>query len=628
MRKVISTAVLLAGALMVALPSQASAEPPPDAESRVVFSNGGRIVSVDSNGSARKVLTRKGKPVANSFDFFEGPERYDRFPKISPDGSEVLFFRQTDFGETDSDFFTDGKTMVVKATGGRPRTLFGGGSRREFRDATWIPGSKNLLAVKRNGMMNSAVVEVTPKGRVVRTLLKLKVKRNGRPWWDLPTFFVPTELAVSPDGSRFLMTRQNAWINSDSNLELVNLRSGKRRLVRKAARQGRWSADGTRITFVSKGQGVETCVSADCRDPYDVFIADAGGRNVKRVKATHYDENTPSFAADGKSIVFSANRNKPSVDESREVYRMGVDGRCVDWLTNGTPASREPDWGPGSDATARETCRAPAQRRPLVEGKPGPLDTRSWGPRFWLGESVRGALPSSSITLFGASLIDYRDCGEFRRVDCPKPVMVAQIPVCLVGAFIAPALQVLKSRKVRKKVKGGKYRGVHFKTMYAGGQSFAMTFTGQSIVATMQKSGGVRSGRLDQLALLRRLQPVNGDAEGALPAFRVPRYTLRHARKVKRLVRNHGLNKTAKRLDVARWEVRSQLRLRRNLRQVGPVKPIRCATKRNLRSLVDFDSMSVAPSAARALENPALKNLGRSLPPFEVPGFVERMLQR
>lgn len=628
MRKVISIGAFLVMALL-AVPSTAAADTAEQAESRVVFSNGGRIVSVDSNGSARKVLTRKGKVNANSLDFFgDDSKDFDRFPEISPDGLSVLFFRQTDFGETDSDFYADGKTMMVKAGGGKARALFGESGRKEFRDATWIPGSKNLLAVKRDkGMKGSSVVEVTPAGKVIRTILTLKPKGKFNPWWGLPTFFIPTELSVSPDGTKFLMTRQDAWMNRESTLEIVNLKTGKRRVVRKLAREGRWSPDGTRITFVSEGQGNEHCADEGCRNPYDVFVGDANGKKVKRVKATHYDERSPSFSPDGQSIAFSANRNKPSVDESREIYRMSVNGKCIDWLTNGTPSSRESDWGFGT-MEAPGSCQAPTARNPLVEGKPGSLDVKSWGPRFWLGDSVKGALPSSSLTLFGLSLIDYRDCGEFRRVDCPKPAMVAQVPVCLVGSYIAPALQVLNTRKVRSKLKGGKYRGVRFKTMYAGGQSFAMTFTGQSIVATMQKSGGVRSGRLDQLVLLRKLQPINGEAGGALPTFRVPGYTLRQSRKVKRLVRKYGVNKTAKRLDVARWEVRSQLRLRKNLRQVGPVKPIRCAIKKNVRGLVDLGTRSLAPRAARALEHPAVRNLGRSLPSFDVPYFVVRMLQK
>jgi len=621
--------VLFAG-FAAAAPADA-ADSPVEGKSRIVFSNGGRIVTIKADGTGRKVLTRKGKVTGRDRKLFSEGEKSDRFPELSPDGKKVLFFRQTDFGRyteesTNSDFYIDGQPMVVPVKGGRAHRVLGPEKQNHIlRDATWIPGSRNFLAVSRsfsffNLKARNSVVVVSPKGKILRSILTLKEPRR---YTRKARYYLATQLAVSPDGSKFLMTMQDDASDTESRLALVDMKTGKRRQVRDQAREGSWSRDGSRFTFVSVGSGPENCEESpyDCRTPYDVFTADADGSHVRRVKATSYDERTPSFSPDGQAIAFTANRNRPAIQESREVYRMKTDGSCLDWLTNGSPASTESDWGPGS--TTSTEC-GPTDRTPLVEGNPGRLDIPRWGPRYWLGKSYDGALMSGSLSFLGISLVDYRDCGTFRRADCPKPAIVAQAPVCLVGDLLPAALQILNNRKLR--LRSGKARGVRFRTGYFKGFSTSLTFTGGTILATVQQSGGRRSGRIDQLGLINSLRVLGHDAGGRLPVFRVPVSALQEYRKAKRAVRKFGRREAARRLDMSRWELKANLRFRANLRRVGPARTIGCGGFGGIGDLFDEGARAGAPQMARALLDPTVDAVRRSLPSFEVPEYLKRTL--
>ena len=594
-------------------------------DSKIVYANGGRILAVSPDGSGRVALTRKGKVTGSNYSFKIERKPYDRSPQISPSGGRVLFYRQE---EQDDGYVSgmDGKTMVVDArTPSWPKEVLPGGPRRHFLNATWMTGGDRLLAVLHEHLRHTreSVVVAGFGGAVKRRVLTLQLpgrrKRGG-----IPVDWKPTQLAASPAGGKFLMALEDEWSGRADRLLLVDIKTGKRKLVGKGASQPQWSDDGKKMIFVAPGHGPDVCPDdSSCREPFDVFVANANGENVHRIKSTAYDEQSPSFSPDSRFISFSANVNRPAIDASREVYRMKSDGTCLDWLTNGVPASRDPDWGPGE-------FQAPAcgrtDRKPLIESLPGQLDIKAWGPRMWLGENHGGALISSSFTFLGLSLIDYRECGEFRRVDCPKPVMVAQAPLCLVGKYIPVALEALNFRKL--KIRDGKIRGVGFKTGYFGGFSVSLVFTGQTAVALAQKSGGVRSGRLDQIALIRNLRALKGQAGGRLPAMRVPLAAFRESRRSIRVVRRHGLAKAAKRLDMSRWELKANMHLRQNLRQIGPYRPMRCKAPSGLASALTRGLTGEGSTVGRVLSRNVVRSLQGAVSDIEIPRALKRSFDR
>jgi TolB protein len=83
----------------------------------------------------------------------------------------------------------------------------------------------------------------------------------------------------------------------------------------------RWSPDGTLIAFSStRGQ----------KGNLDIFVMNADGSNVVRLTDHAAPEQGPVWAADGKSLFFTAER-----DGRGEIYRVWLSDRRVDRVTSG-----------------------------------------------------------------------------------------------------------------------------------------------------------------------------------------------------------------------------------------------------------------------------------------------------
>jgi Tol biopolymer transport system component len=83
-----------------------------------------------------------------------------------------------------------------------------------------------------------------------------------------------------------------------------------------------WSPDGTRIAFASNRpyHGITG---------FDIFVMNADGADVRRLTFDRSDEREPGWAADGRSVFFSGER-----DGRSEVYRVWLDTTKVERVTN------------------------------------------------------------------------------------------------------------------------------------------------------------------------------------------------------------------------------------------------------------------------------------------------------
>ena len=83
----------------------------------------------------------------------------------------------------------------------------------------------------------------------------------------------------------------------------------------------RWSPDGQRIAFGStRGQ----------KGNIDIFVMNADGSNIVRLTDHQANEQGPVWAADGKSLFFTGER-----DGRGEIYRVWLGDKRVDRITNG-----------------------------------------------------------------------------------------------------------------------------------------------------------------------------------------------------------------------------------------------------------------------------------------------------
>ena len=74
------------------------------------------------------------------------------------------------------------------------------------------------------------------------------------------------------------MTTMDTWSEWGYGLGVVDLATGKRKLIARGAHSGAWSPDGSRIVFVRDRKGVEACDwDFDCTPSGDLFTANADG---------------------------------------------------------------------------------------------------------------------------------------------------------------------------------------------------------------------------------------------------------------------------------------------------------------------------------------------------------------
>jgi TolB protein len=192
----------------------------------------------------------------------------------------------------------------------------------------------------------------------------------------------------------------------------------------------RWSPDGKLITFVSYRDGAPSlhsyvpasgrrwlmlklpgttmspswspmgdrlALSSSQGGDQDVYLADAEGRNLRRLTFGLGDDLSASWSPSGQQIAFNSNRGG-----SPQIYIMNADGSDQQRLTFDGPYNTTPAFSPKGDWIAY-TCRLDSghqiclispdgERRAQVTTAPGGNDTPSWAPggRHIVFQSNRG----------------------------------------------------------------------------------------------------------------------------------------------------------------------------------------------------------------------------------------------
>jgi hypothetical protein len=260
-------------------------DPTPLPERTIVFSRAAgipsryRIFRMKADGSGVTQLT-------SSTPFYSE----DRYPALSPDGSQVLFTRVS---------FVGWDIYRTNADGTGLTRLTGAGFGFDGYPA-WSPDGATIAY-----SCGGRICVMNPDGSNVRTL-----RNNGvAPSW-------------SPDGSKVAFV---SLFPGNYEIQVMNADgTGVRRLTSHPATDWKptWSPDGTRIAFVTNRDGASNL------EIYSMSAAD--GTGLARLTDRPGADLDPAWGASGEILWSSANR----------LYRMNADGTGVTALG----AGREPHW--------------------------------------------------------------------------------------------------------------------------------------------------------------------------------------------------------------------------------------------------------------------------------------------
>jgi Tol biopolymer transport system component len=529
------------------LPAGASGAPE---HAEVVFVSDGSILAARADGGERRVLaspTRRGEQLA--------------FPVWSPDGSTLAHVSAVARGRDAGDGPDAAQLMVFDGVASRPLTAL----RDEVFDSSpaWSPDG-SLLAFARtteagDGFRSMIVTRSLATG-VERTVVAVesdaRFRSVGEPAW-------------SPDGSTIAYTQ---WgLDSEFNfrplIRVVASAGGEPRTLIRDALSPAWSPDGSRLAFASvRDRNGRRCGSDDCWYAGELYTARADGSGARRLTDNEGHDARPTWSPDGSRLLFTSDRNLPERDSS-EVYSIASDGSCLTWLTNGTPASEQPAWRPGTGTRYDPGSCDPGSRPVLVDTPPLPRVRDG----LWLGPRFDGLLLSNIQRSGRDPYLAYDDCEHFDVARCPQTVLLLTEPACETFTFRGMTENPHRLRRRRGAL-----------LAFAGGGENAALLSGHT-VTSIQLGSRNRPADLDRV--VERLRPLdNRRPVRRLAPPRVPRRLARRLDRTARVMRRHGtVEQTARALRISRLDVRGRLRLRRALLAHGRYRYSACEARRPAR---------------------------------------------
>jgi hypothetical protein len=374
-------------AVPLLLSTVAPAHAAPD-HAEIAFASGGKLWAARADGSERRLLGRGDQPAWSS------------------DGSRLAYVK----GDEDAS-----QIMLLGAGAITP-------PRKDVSDQSpaWSPDGARLafsrFTVRRQRYQTSIVV-LDVASRAGRVLVTQRL---------FPRFEFVAAPTWSPDGATIAYTHSRIDSEHDIRPDIRTVPAGggtPSTLIRDAGWPA-WSPDGAKLAFASiRDRNGKVCGSDECRFTGELYVAAADGSDPKRLTRNEGDDAAPRWSPDGSRILFTSDRNLPSVGtlsrDSHEVYSVAADGGCLTWVTNGSPASGMATWRPGSGGRFDPGSCDPATRAPRVD--PIRLPSK---PGHWLGPR-HGDLLLSRVE---HGIVAYDDCARF--AGCPDPIDLYSSPAC------------------------------------------------------------------------------------------------------------------------------------------------------------------------------------------------------
>jgi Tol biopolymer transport system component len=534
---------------------------PPLPAAKVVYANGGRIVTMDADGTERKVIFGKNRNPKN--DLIGGTE-----PVASPDGETVAFAYKLPGGSRINDLFD---IWTVGIDGKGASQILKSNARIQYGDPTFLPNGRVLVAFFKTSARRTVtgLISVDVDGDNRKTEYRMAQRR--RP-------YVAPKLVMEPDvdrrGKRVVYVLNDGFAGAsfdegfNNPLMVLNLATGKSRELTEGAYEAAWSPGGDRIVYTLQtlDDDLMTCwwqTGCEFTSYLAIIKADGSGRRI--LLGRNLDERSPDWSSDNR-IVFHSARNLPGTGEASEIWSVTPTGSCLTPLTNGSPASLTPAWvGAASARTRPGKCGVAPAPTGEVE-VPSGLASRS--ELLWMGESPgTRLLTEASVGDYSEQFL-YFDCANQRRSRCQRPVGVWRVGVCSYRGQMAiiygDTEQGRWQRGARIFVDRGSEMG-----------PFVFLFAGRSVTFFSGATGkGRQLGRaeVDQLRRMGEEEP-----SGDLPVAKFPAGDINQMKRVNRIYEASGsVPVTARRTGLSRSRVRENLRFGRLLQRSGEYETVKC----------------------------------------------------
>lgn len=227
----------------------------------------------------------------------------DHTPRISPDGNFLAFIRY--FSSFKREIF------VVPVTGGKTLQITNDDAR--IYGLAWKPDNRSLLfsSFRTTGQLNLWQIEADGKSEP-------QMISTGSKNID--------ELAVSPDGKTIAYVEET----TDENIRKISSGETDGLLIRssRADHSPQFSPDGSRIVFASERTG-----------NYEIWIADADGKNQRQLTESEDSEGSPRFSPDSKFVAYDAQTAGTS-----DIYIVSTNGGQPFRLTGDEFSNALPAW--------------------------------------------------------------------------------------------------------------------------------------------------------------------------------------------------------------------------------------------------------------------------------------------
>ena len=549
---------LIALTMGLGLGAQAQAAKP---KADVVFSNGGRILTMKADGTERKVLFGKDRLPRN--DGLGAVE-----PSVSPDGTKITFgFRRLD--RYDSLF----DVWVMNFDGTGARKLLASNRKQRYADPEFTAGGRIIAASFRenSSRADARIFTMDTNGKSRKVMLRLKQRQ--RPWEGWKSLAEPS---LSPDGKHLLYLLDPGYDGTSfeegygASLRVLNIDTGKSREIAGNSLGGDFSPGGNRIVFSevdSEGDN-DFCWSYDysCINFSRIRLVNlngTGARDLTSLDRRAADERRPDWSAPGRIVFQSTRGPEREVAETTEIWSIRPGGECLARLTNGSPASLSPVLvDPEGKLTGPRGCNArpPGPNRELT----APDMSGSAIDNLWLGRSHHNVLLSNVEAERNRSTFTYADCGVIPFSGCGRGVLIYNEDICSLQGYTAAYIGSDWAQK---------QRGIPvLRSLKPGRETPAFTagFTGRTAFFIIGGSG-LGDRKLQHRKEIDALRAVGSPlTTGDLPKPRIPVSDIRAMKRVQRVYKRTGsVARTARLLDRGSYFVRSNLKFARIFKAGG-----------------------------------------------------------